>query len=196
MTTLRRFASILFLLTLTGAVVQAAPMALAPGDPVPEIRGNTVDGQRVISEYQANRATLINFFATWCEPCKLEMPMLQQLHEERAGDGLKIVGVLQESIDDQALSAFIEGTGVGYPLIRPRSNDPGRFGGVSILPTSFLVNDQGKLLRRYTGATPEQIEGMRSDILAVLEGRPLGRIVLPETPNAVSVEDKPKSTEP
>lgn len=195
MTTFLRIAGFMLLLGSCG-FAQAAQMALVPGDPVPEIRGNTVDGTRVVSDYSANQITLINFFATWCEPCREEMPMLQELFRERAADGLKIVGVLQESIDDEALTAFIDSSGVTYPLIRPRGDDPTRFGGVSILPSSFLVDNRGRLLQRYVGATPEQIEGMRADIVAALEGRPLGRLVMPETPNAVSVDDKPKAPQP
>ena len=195
MTTFLRIVGCVLLLS-SCSFVQAAQLALAPGDPVPEIRGNTVDGTRVVSDYSASQVTLINFFATWCEPCREEMPMLQELFLERAADGLKIVGVLQESIDDEALTAFIDQSGVTYPLIRPRGDDSSRFGGVSILPSSFLVDHQGRLLRRYIGATPEQIQGMQADIVAALEGRPLGRLVMPETPNAVSVDDKPKATQP
>ena len=64
---------------------------------------------------------------------------------------------------------------------------PSRFpGGLETLPTTFMVGPEGKILRRYVGATPEQIEGLIADVEAKLEGRQLPTMVIPEISNAVA----------
>jgi len=185
---------LLVIVALLSPVVEARVMrmALAPGDPAPNFRGTTPSGERVIADYAASRLTVVNFWATWCEPCKDEMPALQRLHDERSGDGLTILGVVLENIDNGPLQAFVDDMGVGYTVLVPRAGVGEKWGGVGIMPTTFLVDQQGKILRRYVGATPEQIDGLVFDIVAALEGRPMGPVIVPDVTNAASEEQRPR----
>jgi len=169
----------------------AAPkrMALATGDRAPQIRGNTTTGERVIPDYTKSKVTLVNFWATWCAPCLEEMPMLDRLYREFRDD-LNIVGVLHEAIDDQALATFVEERGVIYPLIRPWRRYTADWGGMALLPMTFMVDQQGKVVRRYVGASADQIVAMEEDIRAQLAGRPLAAMVIPEETTAVSDQDR------
>jgi len=155
--------------------IVSAGLALAPGDPAPYLTGTDLTGEVTTIRWSSNAATIVNFWATWCEPCREEMPALQALYERKADDDLAVVGVHLLGSSRKEISAFVEETGARYPIL---------FGDVSVarkwtvglLPTSFLVDGKGVVVRRYVGATPQQIEGLIADAEAFLEGRPLGTV--------------------
>ena len=157
------------------------------GQPRPGFKLGSSTGEIVSAADFDGRVLLINFWATWCEPCKAEMPRLERLYRERAGDGLRIVGVLRnDEADDETLRAFLEQMDISYTVVRPRQRYVGAWAGTSVLPTSFLLGGDGYIRRRYVGAAPEQIDGLIYDLEAALDGRPLGPYIVAETPNAVT----------
>ena len=84
---------LLFVVTLAGAPTQAQ-LAFAPGDEVPELAGWTTGGEVKMVEWK--KLNLLNYWATWCEPCKQEMPALQALHERYADKGLQVLGLVTD----------------------------------------------------------------------------------------------------
>ena len=162
----------------------AAPprLALITGDPAPDMRGQTPDDQYFAIHYKPAKATVVNFWATWCVPCREEMSRLDELYRKRGGDGLQIVGVHAGYVEKSALGEFLQVVPVGYPIVLPETRYLDAWGGVAVLPMSFLVDGEGKILRRYIGAAPEQLAGMLGDIEAALDGRPLGPVIIPEKP--------------
>jgi len=185
-----------FALALTGAQAPArasANMALAPGDKAPDLRGFLVDGSPLRSDYAKQKFTLINFWATWCEPCKAEMPALQQLYEAHADSGLAVIGVMNDNVSLDMMQSFAESLGVSYPVVQPRKDMGRRWRGTGVLPATFLIDDRGIVVRRYVGATAEQIQGLVDDVEAVLAGRPLGSQVIPETPATATEADRQRA---
>jgi thiol-disulfide isomerase/thioredoxin len=170
-------------------------LALAPGDPAPKLRGKTLDLERWHIEYDKSRATLVNFWATWCVPCKSEMPALQKLHADHGADGLQIVGVLMDPVKDDELRAFLNPLAVSYPIIRPDDLVNKEWGGIVVMPITFLVDPAGKIVRRYVGATPEQVAGLVGDVEAFLQGQPLGTMIIPEKPSFVGDAERMKIQE-
>jgi thiol-disulfide isomerase/thioredoxin len=173
-----------FAFVLSAAVLAAAPgslgqTALAPGDPAPRFVGFTFpDHVLWRSDWTASRLTLLNFWATWCLPCRDEMPELQKLHEDFAKDGLRIVGAF-DHWDKENAAAFLEPLGVTYEIVEAHKTVDRFWRGLTVRPSSFLIDGSGKILRRYVGATPEQIAGLRADIEAVLAGRAMPPQVIP-----------------
>jgi thiol-disulfide isomerase/thioredoxin len=171
------------LLIVTGnAQAAASRLALAPGDSAPLLRGNLGNGKFLQVDFTANELTLVNFWASWCEPCKDEMPELQRLWQLHKGAGFEVIGVFHDAASVEVMQSFAEDLGVTYLLIRPRKGTVELWGGAGVLPLSYLVDGQGRILRRYVGATPEQVEGLFFDVGEVLEGRPMGPLVIPEEP--------------
>ena len=170
--------------------VHAGTLVLAPGDSAPTLRGTTTEGKRALIDFGENQFTLVNFWATWCEPCKGQMPTLQQLADAHLDDDLRVVGVLFDTATDEAVNAFADALGVKYTLVRPRAGIVNSWGGVGALPTSYLIDRDGVIRRRYVGATAEQIEGLVADVRSALAGEPLAPLVVPDEPNAVTSRDR------
>ncbi|HXV77383.1 MAG TPA: redoxin domain-containing protein [Candidatus Polarisedimenticolaceae bacterium] len=178
-----------------GLVYAARPMALTNGDPAPPMRGNLPNGDLLIVDYSPTELTLINFWATWCEPCRKEMPALDDLYRRHAGAGLQVIGVHVGPLTDDEYAQFKEAVPVDYPLIlNPSARWLSPWGGLSILPRSYLVASDGRILRGYVGASAEQVEALVYDVEAVLDGRPLGPVVVPTEPSDVSTpEDRDRA---
>jgi thiol-disulfide isomerase/thioredoxin len=156
--------------------VTFAGLAVAPGTPAPVLNVRTLDGGEHLTDYKSAKATVINFWATWCEPCKEEMPALQDLYERRAADGLNVIGVHLLGTQSGEIRAFVEQWGIGYP-IRMGDPDAAQAWSVGLLPTSFLIDSRGVVVRRYVGATPEQIAGLVADVEAWLDDGRLGTMI-------------------
>jgi thiol-disulfide isomerase/thioredoxin len=155
--------------------------ALAPGDPAPALPPAASGDATVAVGWSDHKATLVNFWAEWCVPCRDEMPALQALHDRRRKDGLEIVGVELGRRDDARSRKFVSDLGVKYPIVAADRN-VGNEWGIGILPTTFLIGRDGKIVRRYAGATPEQTRGLAVDVDAFLDGKPLPMQVMSEPP--------------
>ena len=106
-------------LAATTGTASQAQLALAPNDPAPALTGYwhpSLEPHRV--DWSAHKLTLVSFWADWCEPCKEMMPMLQKLYDERAADGLYVVGVHNPEVHPDKVTAFLEPLDVTYPILR------------------------------------------------------------------------------
>lgn len=160
--------------------VDSATAAAAP-ERLPDFSLNDVWGQpRAISEW-AGQPLLINFWATWCAPCRREMPLLQALHNERAITGIQVVGI---AIDRQPdVQAYITEAGISYPILSGEADAiavSDLFGLAGLgLPFSVLVDSAGNVLTVHIGELlPEQLrtmvaisQGVEGDKLSVPAAR-------------------------
>jgi cytochrome c biogenesis protein CcmG, thiol:disulfide interchange protein DsbE len=116
---------------------------LAPNFELPGLDGGTVS----LSDYRG-KVVLINFWGTWCEPCKEETPALQAAYQELGGRGLAIIGVnlfSQETAGDQAVRDFISPYGVTYPIALDTNGDIARAFQISPIPVSYFVDPSGNI---------------------------------------------------
>jgi peroxiredoxin len=123
------------------------------GKRAPEFSLRSVDGKKVsLSDYKG-KAVLINFWATWCAPCKIEMPWLVSLRNQYAPQGFEILGV---NADDAGtprtkLVKFGQEQGLNYPLLVGDDAMSRKYGGVEFLPTSYFVGRDGKIVAETAG---------------------------------------------
>lgn len=133
----------------------AAEATAKVGAVAPDFTLQTLDGQSVkLSDYRG-KAVLLNFWATWCEPCKIEMPWFIDFQKQYAASGLQIVGVAMDDADVKDIAKFAQDMHMDYPILTGKDADREKiadtYGGVQFLPESFYLDKDGKILERAFG---------------------------------------------
>ena len=111
----------------------------------------------------------MNFFATWCPPCKAEIPNLIKLQSDYQNDFIVISVLLEEFKSNEEVAQFVKSFGINYTV----TNSPENFdlaknlGGIKSIPTMYLVDKNSKIFQKYVGLVPSEM--MEIDIKKVLE---------------------------
>jgi thiol-disulfide isomerase/thioredoxin len=125
--------------------------------PIPPFLARDIDGNVVSTAEWQGKVVLLNFWATWCPPCREEIPELIDL-QTRYKDRLQVVGI---SIDDPedlaAVKKFTQREGVNYPIVMVTREMLAEYGGVPALPTSFVVNTESKVVQKHVGLYPTYV---------------------------------------
>ena len=130
-----------------GEFIPNSPPIPAPTISVVDLAGNTVS----LSDF-AGRLVLINFWATWCEPCLREMPSLERM-QSRLGDKITVVAISEDRGGSKTVEPFINKLGLkSFKTYLDPKSDAGRAFKVAGLPTSFLIDREGRVLGRIEGA--------------------------------------------
>jgi len=151
--------SIVAILTVVGAGCKQK--ASAAGGPT-QVVIKSLDGKDVtVAEYKG-KVVLVNFWATWCEPCKIEIPELIQLQSKYGPQGFTILGVAMDDEGKSVVAPFVQtkrydiGGGqqvpMNYPILLGNEEITNKFGGLLGFPTSVLFDKNGKEIHRTTGA--------------------------------------------
>jgi len=168
---------------LSGSNFAAPTAAIAPGDTAPALAALGLGSPNTTHVRWAEAAlTVVNFWATWCAPCRTEMPTLEALRKENAAPRLAVVGVLLDLAEDEVALKFATDLEITYPLLRGTTALSDRWGGIGLMPTTFLVDSKGIVRRRYVGATPEIIDRLKADIATLLESAPSTPVPAPGVP--------------
>lgn len=148
----------------TGTVVFHSALT---GKPAPDFTLNDLQGQPVSLASYRGKAVMINFWATWCGPCKIETPWLVQLRDKYAPQGFEVLGVSSQGDDvtpkdkiawdkDKAeIEKFAQQDKLPYPVLLGGDGIAKPYGGVEALPTSFFVNRKGVVVAATMGLTSE-----------------------------------------
>lgn len=131
--------------------VDHAPGILGYGTPAPNFTLQTLDGKNLSLADLRGKAVLINFWATWCGPCKIETPWLVEMQNQYGSAGLQVVGVAMDDSDKDEIEKFAKDMGVNYPVLMGKEAVGDAYGGVAALPESFFVGRDGKIVDRIIG---------------------------------------------
>jgi cytochrome c biogenesis protein CcmG/thiol:disulfide interchange protein DsbE len=152
-----------------GVGILAAPTAVMAADtkPAADFKLPGVDGKTVrLSDFKG-KVVILDFWATWCPPCKAEIPDFIALQKQYGPKGLQIVGVALDQEGADAVKPFAKEKGINYPIgLDPESTVPPSFGGVRGIPTTFVIDRKGNIVKKYVGAKPR--ETFEADIKALL----------------------------
>ncbi len=117
---------------------------------LPPLRFDLLDGRRVTLEELRGKVVLVNFWATWCPYCRHEMPDMQRFYDGWHPRGFEIIALSQDD-DAQSVRAFMAEKGYRFPAGMADASHSQAFGGVSRLPTSFLIDKRGRLRKKISG---------------------------------------------
>jgi cytochrome c biogenesis protein CcmG/thiol:disulfide interchange protein DsbE len=134
--------------------------ALAPALALKDIAGKDVS----LADYKG-KVVLLNFWATWCEPCQEEIPDLKSLQKKYEAKGFSVIGVSMDSLGGSVVSSFVQKNAMTYPIWIAGGDSPAGYD-VPGLPTSFLVDRKGRLVTSYLG--PRTAGEFSRDIESVL----------------------------
>jgi thiol-disulfide isomerase/thioredoxin len=150
------------------ATVTAKPPATLPKlGAAPAWKLKDVDGRDVSSAQFAGKVVVIDFWATWCGPCREEIPGYIALQKKYGADKLAIVGLSLDAAGPDVVKAFMKKHGVNYPMVMADDAAVGAFGGVEGIPTTFLIDRTGQIRDRKVGA--EEAASYERKIAALME---------------------------
>ncbi len=141
------------------------------GRKAPDFALQTLDGSALRLSDLSGQVVIVDFWATWCGPCKRSIPDLIELQNEFKEQGFTIVGV---SLDRRgadpagAVRNFVEKMSINYPIVMGSPEVVQDYGGVKFIPTAFIVDKEGFIAKQITGLQPKA--EIRKEIVKLLEG--------------------------
>jgi len=158
------FASLLLALALVGPAVAATPDVRTWQGPTPTLALKDLAGQlHRLAEYRG-KVLIVNFWATWCEPCVEEMPSLQKLKDQLPAGRTEVIGVnLGEN--EIRIRQFVEKTGISFPLLLDRDGDTKKAWKVNGAPATYVLDANGKIRFYWVG----EVDFGESSLLARIQ---------------------------
>ena len=124
---------------------------IAKSTVAPDFSLESLDGKSVRLSDLRGKAVLLNFWATWCGPCKIEMPWFVELQNQYGAQGLQIVGVAMDDASKEDIAKFAKSMGVNYPILIGKESIGDQYGGIPALPESFFIGRDGKMVDKIIG---------------------------------------------
>jgi cytochrome c biogenesis protein CcmG, thiol:disulfide interchange protein DsbE len=163
-------------LALAGACSDAPrPGVPTAGEPAPAFAAPLLGGDTLSLADLRGQTVVLNIWATWCPPCREEMPALEQLHQQYAADGLQVVGV---SIDSRAAATevrrFLDDNAISFTILHDADERVTRAFRTAGVPETFLIDREGRVVKRWIGKIDPQSEEIQRLVRETL-GLPLER---------------------
>src|SRR5216684_6216806 len=146
-------------LAISGLMVSPLPSARAQlpiitfvrdPDLAPDFKLKDLAGKDLNFEAYRGKVILLNFWATWCGPCREEIPELIAL-QDRYKDRLQIIGLVVDDDDEKGIRKVIESEGINYPVALADQETRFAYGGIAALPTVFVINSEGRVVQKHVG---------------------------------------------
>jgi len=131
----------------------AAPPSTEAGATMPPYQATLLDGKPFdLSAERGQHVVFLNLWATWCGPCRFEIPELEKMHAKYAARGFEVVGVSVDESGADAVAPFVKEQTVRYPIVLDPSGKIANLLQTTVLPTSVLIDRNGKIVWRRIGA--------------------------------------------
>ena len=141
----------------------------------PDVTFKDLSGKDVSLASFKGKVVVVNFWATWCEPCQVEIPWMIGFQQKYADKGFTLLGVAMDDDGESVVEPFVQKTefdvdgkkmAMNYPIVLGNDDLAGKFGGLLGLPTTFVISRDGKIVKRYIGlASRDDLEGEIKSLL-------------------------------
>jgi peroxiredoxin len=151
-----------------GMITQESAATVTRSDQaMPDFELQDLDGNVVkLSDY-AGRAVLLNFWATWCPPCKAEMPVLVEVQKQYGGEEFTVIAVSLDQTGTAKVRKFVDSHALNFPILMGNQRVVTQYGNFRGIPTSFLLDTNHELAKRYMGlVTKRMLESDLTDLFA------------------------------
>jgi thiol-disulfide isomerase/thioredoxin len=141
-----------------GGESTAPPADLEPTSRVaPDFTLNDLDGAPFSLASSAGKVRIIDFWATWCPPCRDEMPMYKELHDEYAARGVQIIGISMDDEDNlEEVRKFVEKIGIEYQILMGTEEVSDAYAAPG-LPATYVLDQDGNIVKSFVGAKPKKV---------------------------------------
>ncbi len=123
----------------------------APSWSLPGLDGKTVN----LSDFKG-KVVILDFWATWCPPCREEIPSFIQIQKDLSEKGVVVVGIALDEEGASAVKPFAKKKGINYPLVIGAKSTTEAYGGIEGIPTTFIINRDGKIVGKHIGLTTKE----------------------------------------
>jgi peroxiredoxin len=139
-------------LYLAGRRKAQQPKAAASGNLAPDFTVTGIDGKKLALSAYKGKVVLLDFWATWCSPCRAEIPHFVEMQDKYGPQGFQVIGI---SMDDDAgpVREFYQQFKMNYPVAVGDDKLAQSFGGVLGLPVNFIIDREGHIVKKFLGAT-------------------------------------------
>jgi thiol-disulfide isomerase/thioredoxin len=148
------------------------PFSARSAEIPPNLRLETMNGNRFSLESLKGNVIVLDFWASWCVPCRTSFPVLDALQTKYASRGLKVLGLTLETRDD-AIIAFLDKVPVGFTILRDPTGTAGEAFNVVAMPTTFLLDTQGRVVARFEGGDAGVHAKIEAAVATLLAGESL-----------------------
>ena len=140
------------------------PNTALAGKPAPDLKFKDLNGKDVALSDLKGKVVFLNFWATWCDPCRIEIPWLIAMQEKYGPKGFTVVGVAMDDEGKSVVAPFIEKERfdvdgqklpMSYPILLGSDDAADKFGGILGYPTSFVISRDGRIIQKFQGLQSE-----------------------------------------
>ncbi len=166
---IRSLTRILLVILAASLLSAPGPVDAAPriGHPSPNFKVISTSGQTISQENYRDRVLILDFFATWCQPCRLSIPHLVEMNQKYGKQGLQVLGLSVDEDGERVVKAFTDEFRVNYPLALVGDSTTVDFG-VRSVPIMYVIDKKGKIAEVYRGYSHEMARSLELTIKRLL----------------------------
>jgi len=150
-----------FLISMHKPTANAQSFKEAPDFTLPDL-----DGKPFKFSDLKGKVIILDFWATWCPPCRTEIPHFKSLYSQYKGDGLEVIGIALDQGGANVVRPFAEDFQINYPILIGNQRVTEDYGGIRGIPTTFIIDRQGRIVEKFVGYRDKEVfESVIQDLL-------------------------------